>query len=87
MREIDFMEVGGFQAGHAQNFEAGTGCTVFLFDGCAPAGVDIRGGGPASPLPASALARRGLWYYNKSNSGGSPSALRTPPGPARAILR
>ena len=46
MREIGFMEVGGFQAGHAQNFEAGTGCTVFLFDGCAPAGVDIRGGGP-----------------------------------------
>ena len=28
MKEIDLLEVGGFRAGHAQDREAGTGCTV-----------------------------------------------------------
>ena len=48
MHEIDIMEVGGFRVGHAQNEEAATGCTVVLFDTMSPAGVDVRGGGPAS---------------------------------------
>lgn len=48
MKEINIMEVGGFKVGHAQNMEAATGCTVMLFDQVAPAGVDVRGGGPAS---------------------------------------
>ncbi|MCQ2501750.1 MAG: P1 family peptidase [Lachnospiraceae bacterium] len=48
MKEINIMEVGGFKVGHAQNMEAATGCTVMLFDRVAPAGVDVRGGGPAS---------------------------------------
>lgn len=47
-REIPVSKIGGFRMGHAQNREAATGCTVLLFDECAPAGVDIRGGGPAS---------------------------------------
>ena len=42
------MEVGGFRVGHAQNVEAGTGCTVILCDRMSPAGLDVRGGGPAS---------------------------------------
>ncbi len=42
------MEVGGFQVGHAQDWEAATGCTVLLFDRMSPAGLDVRGGGPAS---------------------------------------
>lgn len=48
MEEIGILEVGGFAAGQAQDETAGTGLTVFLFDECAAAGVDIRGGGPAS---------------------------------------
>ena len=48
MTEIDIMEVGGFQVGHAQDREAATGCTVILCDKMSPAGLDVRGGGPAS---------------------------------------
>ena len=48
MREIGIMEVGGFRLGHAQDEEAATGCTVILCDKMSPAGLDVRGGGPAS---------------------------------------
>lgn len=48
MQEIGIMEVGGFRIGHAQNREAATGCTVMLLDQTSPAGLDVRGGGPAS---------------------------------------
>ena len=48
MREIGIMEVGGFRVGHAQNREAATGCTVLICDRMSPAGLDVRGGGPAS---------------------------------------
>lgn len=48
MHEIGIMEVGGFKIGHAQNTEAATGCTVLLLDQMRPAGLDVRGGGPAS---------------------------------------
>ncbi|MCF2595937.1 P1 family peptidase [Pseudoflavonifractor phocaeensis] len=48
MKEIGIMDVGGFRVGHAQNEEAATGCTVILCDQMSPAGLDVRGGGPAS---------------------------------------
>lgn len=48
MKEIGIMEVGGFKVGHAQNIDAATGCTVLLLDNMSPAGLDVRGGGPAS---------------------------------------
>lgn len=48
MREIGIMEVGGFRVGHAQDLTAATGCTVILCDRMSPAGLDVRGGGPAS---------------------------------------
>ena len=48
MKEIGIIEVGGFKVGHAQNTEAGTGLTVILLDHMSPAGLDVRGGGPAS---------------------------------------
>ena len=38
-------DVGGLTVGHASLPEAGTGCTVFLFDPAVPAGMDIGGGG------------------------------------------
>ena len=48
MKEIGVMEVGGFRVGHAQDPEGATGCTVILCDRMSPAGLDVRGGGPAS---------------------------------------
>ena len=48
MREIGIMEVGGFRVGHAQDPEAATGCTVVFSDRLSSAGLDVRGGGPAS---------------------------------------
>lgn len=48
MKEIGIMEVGGFRVGHAQNVDAATGITVILLDYMSPAGLDVRGGGPAS---------------------------------------
>lgn len=48
MKEINIMEVGGFRVGHAQNSDGATGCTVILCDHMSPAGLDVRGGGPAS---------------------------------------
>lgn len=48
MNEIDIMQVGGFKVGHAQDTEGATGCTVILCDRMSPAGLDVRGGGPAS---------------------------------------
>ena len=48
MQEIGIMDVGGFQVGHAQDLEGATGCTVILCDRMSPAGLDVRGGGPAS---------------------------------------
>lgn len=49
MREIPITEFDHLKIGNAENAAAGTGCTVLLFeeDG-APAGLDVRGGGPAS---------------------------------------
>lgn len=48
MKEIDFMEIGGFKVGQAEDTEGITGITVMLMDKQSPAGLDIRGGGPAS---------------------------------------
>jgi len=41
-------DVPGVLAGHAQNVEAGTGCTAILFPDSAAAGVDVRGGAPGT---------------------------------------
>ena len=37
-----------FMVGNAEDKQAGTGCTVFIFKQGAPAGQSVRGGGPAS---------------------------------------
>lgn len=48
MKEIDFSEIGGVLVGNAQNDDAKTGVTVFVFPETAVGAVDISGGGPAS---------------------------------------
>lgn len=47
-REISIKEIKGIRIGQAENTEAGTGCTVFLSEEGMAAGLDVRGGGPAS---------------------------------------
>lgn len=48
MREINILDIDNIKIGHAQSFDGGTGCTVIIAPKGAYAGVDIRGGGPAS---------------------------------------
>lgn len=86
MQEIGIMEVGGFSLGHAQDEEGGTGCTVLLADTCAPAGVDVRGGGPASretPLLSPLAAAEGI--HALLLSGGSAFGLDASGGVMRYL--
>lgn len=48
MKEISIREIENIRIGQAENAEAGTGCTVIICEKGAPAGLDVRGGGPAS---------------------------------------
>lgn len=47
-REIPITEIGPIAIGQTENKEAGTGCTVFISKDGMAAGMDVRGGGPAS---------------------------------------
>lgn len=76
MKEINLFAIQGFKIGHAQDENAGTGISVFLFDDCFPVGVDIRGGGPASretPLLSPYMGANGL--HALVLSGGSAFGL------------
>ena len=42
-REIAVTDIAGIRVGHAQDVEAGTGCTVLTCEAGAVAGVDVRG--------------------------------------------
>lgn len=86
MKEINIMEVGGFRVGQAQDAEGMTGCTVLLFDRQSPAGVDVRGGGPASretPLLAPVADAAGL--HAILLSGGSAFGLDAAGGVMRYL--
>ena len=48
MREIKITEIEGVRIGQTENADAGTGCTVFISENGMRAGLDVRGGGPAS---------------------------------------
>jgi L-aminopeptidase/D-esterase-like protein len=48
MREISVIDVGPVCIGQTENTEAATGCTVFIVPEGMRAGLDVRGGGPAS---------------------------------------
>lgn len=48
IKKIDIQSIDGFLIGNAENPEAGTGCTVIISEKGAVAGVDVRGGGPAT---------------------------------------
>ncbi|MDO5409066.1 MAG: P1 family peptidase [Lachnospiraceae bacterium] len=48
LKEIPLWEIENVKIGNAEDTEHATGCTVILCEQGAPAGVDVRGGGPAS---------------------------------------
>lgn len=48
IKEVSVAEFSGVKIGHAQDYDAMTGVTAFVFEGRAVAGIDISGGGPAS---------------------------------------
>ena len=48
MREISITGIGPVRIGQIENAEAATGCTVFIAPEGMRAGLDVRGGGPAS---------------------------------------
>lgn len=48
MKKIPITDIPGFGIGNAQDLAGGTGCTVILCKDGAAAGVDVRGGGPAT---------------------------------------
>ncbi len=86
MHEIDLLEVGGFSLGHAHDAQAITGCSVLLFDEACPAGVSVRGGGPASretPLLNPLAAATGI--HAVLLSGGSAFGLDAAGGVMRYL--
>ena len=48
MKEISIREIENIKIGQTEDPVGGTGCTVFLSEQGMPAGLDVRGGGPAS---------------------------------------
>ena len=48
LNEISVNDIEGFKIGQAENAEAATGCTVIISEKGMAAGLDVRGGGPAS---------------------------------------
>ena len=48
MKEISILDIKGIKIGQTEKAEAGTGCTVFIAEEGMRAGLDVRGGGPAS---------------------------------------
>ena len=48
MKKIDITGIRGFQIGNAENLQAATGVTAIIAEHGATAGVDVRGGGPAT---------------------------------------
>ena len=48
MERIDFSEIEGIRTGSREDLKGGTGCTVIIADQSASAGVDVRGGSPAT---------------------------------------
>lgn len=48
MREIKITDIAGIKIGHAQDLNAGTGCSVLIAEKGVTAGVDVRGGAPGT---------------------------------------
>ena len=81
MQEISIYDIGSIRIGQAENAEAGTGCTVFIYDEGMHAGLDVRGGGPSSretPLLSPLTAAQRI--HSVVLSGGSSYGLSVASG-------
>ena len=58
MNEISINDIEGYRIGQAEDATAGTGVTVVIADEGMSAGIDIRGGGPASKKDTCGRSRR-----------------------------
>ena len=68
MKEISIHEIENIKIGQVEDLVGGTGCTVFLSENGMAAGLDVRGGGPASreselmkPLAAAQFIMPSPW--------------------------
>ncbi len=87
-QSIPIHTVEGFRFGHSTNLEAATGCTVIVAPEGASAGVDVRGGAPASRetdllRPENTVAA----IHAVCLSGGSAFGLEAASGVARELER
>jgi len=48
LEQTAFTDIGELKVGHAQDADAGTGCTVVICEKGAVAGIDVRGGAPGT---------------------------------------
>lgn len=48
MEVIKFTDIDGIRVGNAENYQAGTGCTVIICEKGGSCGVDVRGGAPGT---------------------------------------
>lgn len=48
MQNVNITDIPGIKIGHAQNIDAGTGCSVIICEDGAVGGVDVRGGAPGT---------------------------------------
>lgn len=48
METINITDIPGIKIGHAQDYDAATGCSVIICENGAVAGVDVRGGSPGT---------------------------------------
>ena len=86
LKKIDIREIEGFKLGNAENAEAATGVTVIISEKGAVAGVDVRGGGPATRETDLLRSENTVDKINAVVlSGGSAFGLEAASGVMRAL--
>ena len=86
LKKIDIKEINGFRLGNAEDPEAGTGVTVIIAEDGAVAGVDVRGGAPATRETDLIRSENTVEKINAVVlSGGSAFGLEAASGVMRAL--
>ncbi len=86
MKKIDIREIEGFRLGTVEDAEAGTGVTVIISEEGATAGVDVRGGAPATRETDLLRSENTVDKINAVVlSGGSAFGLESGSGVMRAL--
>lgn len=86
LKKIDFLQIEGLSVGNAQNDEAKTGVTVFVFPEGATAACDVSGGGPASrEVPVIDLEKNDVPVNAIVLAGGSAFGLAASDGVMKCL--